>query len=243
MRTTRPTSTNKYYISKKNGGYSECIRPQDYGALSYFNGSVLANCVAWVNGTWMSMMKSTEYKGLHANAKDMITKAKSMGLEISDVPLERGIMVWSNSTFGHVAIVEKVINSNCIFTSESDYNYCIFRNKIRYNDNKRWGSPKGSTFLGCIKYPKEYDNVLKLVVKKLGLNVRETLSFTNKKASGNKIGFVSVANGNTKEKTPLIVKGFIDGLQVDGYQWVLVDYKGKAGYCQYDSACYTIEEV
>ena len=251
MRTTTPTKDNKYYLSTKNGGYSECIRPQDYNSLSYCNGSVLANCVGYVNSRWMELMGNNKYKKLHANAEKMVEKAKELGLEISPIPVEYGIMVWQKGLitttkdgFGHVAIVEKVINDNCIFTSESDYGSTIFHNRIRYNTDKKWNASWGSKFIGCIKLPVEREEVLKFVTKTLGVNIRKTLSFNSKNvASGTKLGTVKKGDGDTKEKSPIVVKGFIDGIQKDGYQWVLVEYKGQAGYCQYDSKCYTIEEL
>ncbi|MEA4876035.1 phosphodiester glycosidase family protein [Anaerorhabdus sp.] len=63
-------------------------------------------------------------------------------------------------------------------------------------------------------------------IKSIGLNIRD-------KVMGNKVAFVSVGG-----ECDLL--GFIDGIQKDGYQWVIVLYNGKECFAQYDSKVYWI---
>ena len=63
---------------------------------------------------------------------------KKYGLEIGQTPKAGAIMVWQkgstlsgNDGAGHVAIVEKVIDANTVYTSESSYGGSAFWNSTR----------------------------------------------------------------------------------------------------------------
>jgi surface antigen len=152
LRSTCPTTNDKNYISYKNGGFNHCIRPGDYGAKSYFTGSVLANCVGYACGRFNEIYNELtgyanghKFPKLNCNAEGFIERAKeTYGLEVSDIPVIGGIMVWQKGATlsgsdgaGHVAIVEDVIDNNTIKTSESDYDYSIYANKTWTNTNGR----------------------------------------------------------------------------------------------------------
>ena len=70
-------------------------------------------------------------------------------------------MVWQKGSTlsgkdgaGHVAVVERIDNTNQIYTSESGYGYKAFYNVLRKNNNGRWGMVSGYKFRGCIVNPK-----------------------------------------------------------------------------------------
>ena len=157
MRTTKPSTGNKYYITKSKGGYSTCIQ----GKPTDSQCNVLANCVGYACGRFNEIIGSMKYPSLNCNAENFIERAKNTyGLEISDVPTLGGIMVWQkgstlsgNDGAGHVAIVERIDSANQIYTSESGYGSSAFWNSIRKNTNGRWGLGSGYTFRGCIVNP------------------------------------------------------------------------------------------
>lgn len=156
VRTTKPTSGNKFFITKSKGGYSTCIQ----GSPTDSQCNVLANCVGYACGRFNEIIGAMKYPSLNCNAENFIERAKNTyGLEISSVPTLGGIMVWQKGTLsgndgaGHVAIVEKIIDSNTIYTSESGYGGSAFWNSTRRNTNGRWGLGSAYTFRGCIVNP------------------------------------------------------------------------------------------
>lgn len=156
VRTTKPTSGNKFFITKSKGGYSTCIQ----GSPADSQCNVLANCVGYACGRFNEIIGAMKYPSLNCNAENFIERAKNTyGLEISSVPTLGGIMVWQKGTLsgndgaGHVAIVEKIIDSNTIYTSESGYGGSAFWNSTRRNTNGRWGLGSAYTFRGCIVNP------------------------------------------------------------------------------------------
>lgn len=160
VRTTKP-SNNKYYITTDKGGYSWAIK----GSPTDPTANVLANCVGYANGRYAEIIhEESGYNGIQyqlvCNAENFIEKAKSYGLKISDKPTLGGIMVWQKGSLsgddgaGHVAVVEKIYNSNKIYTSESGWGASSpFWNSTRTNDNGRWGQGSAYKFRGCIVNP------------------------------------------------------------------------------------------
>jgi N-acetylmuramoyl-L-alanine amidase len=156
VRTTKPTSGNKFFITKSKGGYSTCIQ----GSPTDSQCNVLSNCVGYACGRFNEIIGAMKYPSLNCNAENFIERAKNTyGLEISSVPTLGGIMVWQKRTLsgndgaGHVAVVEKIIDSNTIYTSESGYGGSAFWNSTRRNTNGRWGLGSAYTFRGCIVNP------------------------------------------------------------------------------------------
>lgn len=155
-RTTKPEAGNKYYITKAKGGYSNAIqgRPTDP------NCDVLSNCVGYAYGRFNEIGGYGYCKYLSpVNAENFIQYAGS--LEVGQTPRLGACMVWkkgatlSNSDgAGHVAIVEKIISSTQIVTSESGYGSSTpFWTKTRNKGNGNWGAGSGYTFLGFIYNP------------------------------------------------------------------------------------------
>ena len=157
MRTSKPGAGNKFFITKSRGGYSTCIQGNPTDA----NCNVLANCVGYACGRFNEIIGAMKYPSLNCNAENFIERARNTyGLEISPVPTLGGIMVWQKGDTlnggdgaGHVAIVEKIIDSNTIYTSESGYGSSAFWNSTRSNSNGRWGLGSGYKFRGCIVNP------------------------------------------------------------------------------------------
>lgn len=156
IRTTKPTSGNKFFITKSKGGYSTCIQ----GSPTDSQCNVLSNCVGYACGRFNEIIGAMKYPSLNCNAENFIERAKNTyGLEISSVPTLGGITVWQKGTLsgndgaGHVAVVEKIIDSNTIYTSESGYGGSAFWNSTRRNTNGRWGLGSAYTFRGCIVNP------------------------------------------------------------------------------------------
>jgi surface antigen len=139
IRTTRPTSGNKYFIRKANGGYSTCIQ----GKPTDSQCNVLANCVGYACGAYNEELGlGYEKYHLNCNAENFIERAIASGLSVSSKPVIGSILCWEGvgSLAGHVAIVIEVINDNCIRTAESGYGSSHpFWITTRYNNNGRWG--------------------------------------------------------------------------------------------------------
>lgn len=163
IRTKKPGSNDKWYIRKTSGGWSTCIAGNPKDKIC----DVLSNCVGYACGRFNEIYsKVANYNGmkfpsLNCNAENFIERAQNTyGLKISNVPVVGGIMVWQRGDTlkgsdgaGHVAIVEKIIDENTIYTSESSYSGTAFFNATRSNTNGRWGMGAGNKFRGCIINP------------------------------------------------------------------------------------------
>ena len=139
IRTTRPTTGNKYFITRSNGGYSTCIQ----GKPTDSQCNVLANCVGYACGAYNEELGlGYEKYHLNCNAENFIERAIASGLSVLSKPVVGSILCWEGvgSLAGHVAIVIEVINNNCIRTAESGYGSSRpFWITTRYNNNGRWG--------------------------------------------------------------------------------------------------------
>ena len=163
IRTSKPSAGNKFYITTSNGGYSKCIK----GKPTDKDCNVLANCVGYACGRFNEIIGSMRYPYLNCNAENFIERAiNTYGLEIGQTPKAGAIMVWQkgstlsgNDGAGHVAIVEKVINANTVYTSESSYGGSAFWNSTRKNTNGRWGIGSSYTFRGFIYNPSVKEEV------------------------------------------------------------------------------------
>ena len=161
--TSKPSASDpyiSYYNNSSHGGQSTCINGSPMDPVC----NVLSNCVGWVCGRFnhiysvLSGDKTMKYKAFHSNAGDMYEKAASFGLKTGSTPQAGAIMVWGKQGgAGHVAIVEKVISSDEVMTSESGYNSYAFRNKNRKKGNGNWGSNSPYYFKGFVYNPAVQD--------------------------------------------------------------------------------------
>lgn len=157
IRTRKPEAGNKYYIRQVTGGWNGAVQGYPTDVCN-----VLANCVGYCNGRFNEIggYNCCKYQFI-SNAENFIEHAiKDYGLQVVPYPVLGGIMVWQKGSTlspkdgaGHVAIVEKLIDGNTIYTSESSYGGKAFYNATRKNTNGRWGLGNGYTFRGCIVNP------------------------------------------------------------------------------------------
>ena len=153
IRTTRPTSGNKYFITKGYGGYSTCIK----GKPTDKQCDVLSNCVGYACGAFNEELNlGYEKYHLNCNAENFIERAIASGLNIFKTPHVGDIICGggAGSLAGHVAIVIEVIDSNTIRTAESGYGSSNpFWITTRYNNNGRWGMNSNYPLRGFIENP------------------------------------------------------------------------------------------
>lgn len=158
IRTTRPTSGNKYFITKGSGGYSTCIK----GKPTDKQCDVLSNCVGYACGAFNEELNfGYEKYHLNCNAENFIERAIASGLSVISKPVVGSIICWQKGNTlsesdgaGHVGIVIEVIDSNTIRTAESGYgNSNPFWTTTRKNNNGRWGLNSNYKLRGFIVNP------------------------------------------------------------------------------------------
>lgn len=163
MRTTRPAN-NKNFITRGSGGWNTCIK----GNPRYQYADALANCVGYASGRFNEIINIARettgctYTTLNCNAVGFKERAEAAGLKTGSTPRRGAIMCWGKEGgAGHVAIVERVNNSNSVYTSESGWgSSAIFWNSTRSNNNGRWGIGAGYYFRCFIYLP---DDVQKAI--------------------------------------------------------------------------------
>lgn len=155
MRTTKPEAGNKYYITKSRGGWSDAIQ----GSPRDPNCDVLSNCVGYAYGRFNEIGGYGYCKYLRPVNAENFMQYKG-NLEVGQTPKLGACMVWqkggtlSNSDgAGHVAIVEQVISSTQIITSESAYGGKAFYTSTRNKGDGNWGMGSSYKFLGFIYNP------------------------------------------------------------------------------------------
>ena len=163
MRTTRPAN-NKNFITRGSGGWNTCIK----GNPRYQYADALANCVGYASGRFNEIINIARettgctYTTLNCNAVGFKERAEAAGLKTGSTPRRGAIMCWGKEGGAvHVAIVERVNNSNSVYTSESGWgSSAIFWNSTRSNNNGRWGIGAGYYFRCFIYLP---DDVQKAI--------------------------------------------------------------------------------
>lgn len=158
---TVPLTTDKWYIRLSSGGYSPCIA----GVPLRQKGSALANCVgyAWGRIAFLENNKKCDIgvpasrlrQGKYNPTSAQYWIACANGRTVNkSTPKLGAVMVWkhTNSTSGHVAVVEEINNEKKQVTaSMSGYGskgYVFKTEVLPFN-----GARKNCTFLGYI-YPK-----------------------------------------------------------------------------------------
>lgn len=152
IRNTLPEYGNPFYNTTGAGGYSYCI----VGSPVCDGRNVLANCVGYACGRFNEIIGSMKYPYFNCNAENFIYRARTYypELKITDYPTVGGIMVFhkKGADYGHVFIVENIIDDNTIYTSESAYQGSAFFNATRYKGSN-WSMGDSYEFLGCINNP------------------------------------------------------------------------------------------
>lgn len=167
---TPPKAGDPYYNTKSAGGYSPCIVGNyPHGAkrrTGWAGMNVLPNCVGWVVSRFNQIGGYGECKWLGStDAKNMLSLAKKQGLKTGKTPKTGAVMVWSDATYGHVAVVEELISSTAVRVSQSGWDYkggamwtavhCKGDGSWTDGDDKSWMS--GYKFLGFIYQPDVYE--------------------------------------------------------------------------------------
>ena len=161
-RLTRPSSGNKYYIRKAEGGYSPAIKGNPTDAEC----NVLANCVGYAIGRFNEIGNYGYCKYLRSVNAENFIQYKDASLEVGQTPKLGAVIVWKKGATlngsdgaGHVAIVEKIISPSQIVTSESGYGASKpFWTQTRNKGNGNWGQSSSYTFLGFIYNPAVKDD-------------------------------------------------------------------------------------
>lgn len=229
VRTSKPSAGNKFYITRSKGGYSHCIQGKPTDTCN-----VLANCVGYACGRFNEIIGSMKYPSLNCNAENFIERAKSLGLKVVNYPTLGGIMVWQKGSTlsgsdgaGHVAMVEKIIDNNTIYTSESGYGSSAFWNATRKNTNGKWGQGSSYTFRGCIINPVIGDVHYKSdeqVKKYIQIN---TTSGVWCRTGGYGFNYPKYKVIPKNTKCELIAKNVG---KANGYNWDKIIYNGKTVY-------------
>ncbi len=176
IRTTKPEAGNKYYIRKANGGYSNAIQ----GSPTDKDCNVLANCVGYAYGRFNEIGEYGYCKYLApVNAEDFIDYKGSC--QIGQIPKAGSVMVWEGigSLAGHVAVVEKVISNDEVYTSESGYGSSTpFWNSTRRKGSGNWGAGSNYRFKGFIYNPAVPDDPIPPAPTGLKYKVGDKVKFT-----------------------------------------------------------------
>lgn len=170
--TSKPTKNDPYiylYNNKNKNGQSWCINGKPVDSTC----NVLCNCVGWACGRFNHIYNIlTGYSGIKyprfcCNAENFIEVAKNTySLTVGTTPKLGAIMVWQKGTLassdgaGHVAVVEKVISSTQVMTSESGYGNFDFKNKTRNRGDGNWGANYPYKFRGFIYNPAVDDSTV-----------------------------------------------------------------------------------
>ena len=125
-RLKRPEAGNPYYNRKANGGYNPCI-PGNYPynaakTVGYPGLTVLPNCTGYATGRFAEIIGDPECKYFgKKDARDYYKVGRSQGLKTGNVPKLGSCIVWDDGKYGHVAIVEQIIDKETIVVSQSGW--------------------------------------------------------------------------------------------------------------------------
>lgn len=151
IRTTCPAKDNKYYMNG-GGGYNKCLK---------ISGNyVLHNCVGYAYGRFMEKNGMTSCKLSAADAKKWYGHT-SDGYKRSKTPVPGAVICWTNSQWGHVAIVEEVYEDGSILISQSGYT----AKKFWTQKLKKGYKLSGYTLQGFILPPENVAETKKPVAK------------------------------------------------------------------------------
>ena len=119
-----PSESDKRFINYKKGGINTCI------VIDKASGSVLPNCVGYVQGRWLELFdaKEVNWKLPACNAEYWYEAAKKAGFKTGKTPKLGAIACWRAGQVknnadgaGHVAVVEEIKANGDIVTSNSAY--------------------------------------------------------------------------------------------------------------------------
>ena len=251
--TAKPAKTDKYiylYNNKNNGGKSICINGKPVDSTC----NVLCNCVGWACARFnhiynlLTGYEGIKYPNFCCNAENFIEVAKKYGLEVGTVPKPGAIMCWqkgatlsSSDGAGHVAVVEKVISSTQIMTSESGYNYKAFWNQTRNKGNGNWGAGSTYKFRGFIYNPAVGDTPSTGIPSPVSRDASKNqilVNTTNLRARA--------SAGTSSTILGIVTKGYynyFDSEEANGYTWYKISDNVWIAHCDSWSVVYPASEV
>jgi len=143
-RLTRPSKSDKYYITKAKGGYSSAIQGKCKSTgKPDTQCNVLSNCVGYAYGRFHEITQDTKMSYISpVNAENFpeYTKCKT-----GKTPKLGAVIVWQKGSSlkncdgaGHVAIVEKINSDGSILISQSGYNSSPFWTETLKKGDGNW---------------------------------------------------------------------------------------------------------
>lgn len=155
-RLTRPEAGNKYYITKSAGGWSDAIVGYPTDKLC----NVLNNCVGYAYGRFNEIGKYGYCKYLRPVNAENFPEYRG-DCKISQEPSLGAVLVFQKGSLsykdgaGHVCIVEKIISSTEIVTSESGYGCqnAFWLTTRKRGANGNWGGGTAYKFRCFIENP------------------------------------------------------------------------------------------
>lgn len=145
-RTSAPSATDPRYVNVHRGGYNNCI------VIDSSNGCTMPNCTGYVHGRVMEMndlyfdtdLSTLNAKYYYANTADGFSRG-------SEPQLGAVICFDETNGAGHVAIVEQIVDSDTIITSDSNYGAEFWVQRTRRRSlGWNWYSGSPLSFQGFI---------------------------------------------------------------------------------------------
>lgn len=157
---------NPLYNTKSSRGENPCILGNyPHGSsindrTGYPDMNVLPNCVGFATARFNELagLSSCRWLG-NTDAKNFIKMAQMQSLSIGSEPKAGACIVWSSARYGHVAIVEQVLDDNTIIVTESGWSSIRpYWSAVHHRGNGNWTEGEawmmsGYTFQGFIYNP------------------------------------------------------------------------------------------
>ena len=167
-RTSPPIRGDLNFISRLYGfkGRNGCI------PIDYSDGWVMPNCTGYAWGRFSEIL-GEPCKLSASNARNWYNY-KADGYSRGGTPQLGAVICWYSSTYGHVAIVERINSDNSILTSESNYSSGYFKTRTLQPPNYRLGSSfslQGFIYNpGCKGLTDKLSTFLEIANSKVGSN-------------------------------------------------------------------------
>lgn len=201
IRSTSPSTDNKYYKHTSAGGLNSCLK--------IGNGSVLPNCVGYAWGRWY---EATGKKPNLSRGNAENWYSYSDGYKRGKTPKVGAVICWRQGQVGygadgagHVAFVEKVYANGDIKISQSGYGWVRFDTR-RLTKKSNYHCWNGYVFQGFIYNPYIADSV-SCVKYTVGKTYSLQMTMKVRKGHGENSKVLDTYNKGTKVKVLKVFKG------------------------------------